>query len=70
MPEELVALKIIMLYQCEYYSSFGDTCRHKISSIRNRTVAALFAFYESKQQHRHAERFGNVLLCISGILVS
>uniref|UniRef100_A0A9J2Q2I2 Nuclear receptor domain-containing protein n=1 Tax=Ascaris lumbricoides TaxID=6252 RepID=A0A9J2Q2I2_ASCLU len=74
MPEELVTLKIIMLFRCGNYvnsessggSELCDETRRRI--IQCRVIAALFAFYQSINYPDYAERFGNVILTISGIV--
>jgi len=68
MPEELVVLKIIMLFQCEHLSGLSAAGRTAAIACRNRVIAGLFAFYESIGLMEHAERLGNVLLTISGIV--
>ncbi|VDN95319.1 unnamed protein product [Brugia pahangi] len=74
MPEELVTLKIIMLFR------YGSTNREneeseiskessaRITECRDRVIAALFAFYRFINLPNYAERFGNVILTISGII--
>ncbi|VDN52450.1 unnamed protein product [Dracunculus medinensis] len=76
MPEELVALKIIMLFRYGNHTSIGlteseisDETRQRIIQCRDHIIAALFAFYDSINYSNYAgERFGNVILTISGIV--
>uniref|UniRef100_F1L5M1 Nuclear hormone receptor family member nhr-19 n=1 Tax=Ascaris suum TaxID=6253 RepID=F1L5M1_ASCSU len=76
MPEELVTLKIIMLFRCGNYvnsessggSELCDETRRRIIQCRDKVIAALFAFYQSINYPDYAERFGNVILTISGIV--
>uniref|UniRef100_A0A0N5CQ71 Nuclear receptor n=1 Tax=Thelazia callipaeda TaxID=103827 RepID=A0A0N5CQ71_THECL len=72
MPEELVTLKIIMLFRygnTGYESNFLPLETSKqIIKCRNRIVAALFAFYRSIGFPDYPERFGNLILAISGII--
>ncbi|KAH7710027.1 Nuclear hormone receptor family member nhr-19 [Aphelenchoides avenae] len=76
LPEELVVLKILMLLSCGEVMGTANVGadltsaddRIKLLECRNRIVAALFHFYESMNVKNSAERFGNVLLSISGIV--
>lgn len=76
MPEELVTLKIIMLFRCGNHtgneltetSEISEEARRRIIQCRDRVIAALFAFYRSINYPNYAERFGNVVLTISGIV--
>ncbi|VDM39280.1 unnamed protein product [Toxocara canis] len=76
MPEELVTLKIIMLFRCGNFannrspegSELCDETRRRIIECRDRVITALFAFYQSINYPDYAERFGNVILTISGIV--
>uniref|UniRef100_A0A914ZTA5 NR LBD domain-containing protein n=2 Tax=Parascaris univalens TaxID=6257 RepID=A0A914ZTA5_PARUN len=76
MPEELVTLKIIMLFRCGNYvnsessggSELCDETRRRIIQCRDKVIAALVAFYQSINYPDYAERFGNVILTISGIV--
>ncbi|TKR93589.1 hypothetical protein L596_008012 [Steinernema carpocapsae] len=75
MPEELVVLKIIMLFQCgnhthieESTTNLSDETRRAIIECRNQVIAALFEHYRAIKYENHAERFGNVILTISGIV--
>uniref|UniRef100_A0A914C783 NR LBD domain-containing protein n=1 Tax=Acrobeloides nanus TaxID=290746 RepID=A0A914C783_9BILA len=81
-PEELVTLKLIMFFQfnSEHDSislSDGTELLSKILSqeasniianSRNKAIQALIAFYKSINLENYAERFGNVILSISGIV--
>ncbi|CEF70883.1 Nuclear hormone receptor, ligand-binding, core domain and Zinc finger, nuclear hormone receptor-type domain and Steroid hormone receptor family and Nuclear hormone receptor, ligand-binding domain and Zinc finger, NHR/GATA-type domain-containing protein [Strongyloides ratti] len=75
MPEELLTLKISMLYQCG--NNLSDTestlmiskkSRKKIIKEREKCYKALFLFYEHIKYKNYEERFGNVILTISGIV--
>ncbi len=114
MPEEMVTLKIIMLYSCGNHTQNGendnqqsperlfhdrggsiaedaatsficDASRRSILEWKSRVIAALFQFYRSVGYHNYegthssspqsasnlfvfAERFGNVVLSISGVV--
>uniref|UniRef100_A0A158R555 Nuclear receptor n=1 Tax=Syphacia muris TaxID=451379 RepID=A0A158R555_9BILA len=76
LPEELVVLKIIMLYRCGIHldqefpesSGISEETRLKINECRNRVILALFAFYRSINYPNYEERFGNLILMISGIV--
>jgi nuclear factor 4 len=75
MPEELVTLKIIMLYSCGNHSHtedgtlfISDESRKTILKWKNRVIAALFQYYKSIGYEAYEERFGNVVLTISGIV--
>uniref|UniRef100_A0A915PNP9 NR LBD domain-containing protein n=1 Tax=Setaria digitata TaxID=48799 RepID=A0A915PNP9_9BILA len=74
MPEELVTLKIIMLFRygassCENKGSqISEESNARIIEYRDRIIAALFAFYQFIEFPNYAERFGNVILTISGII--
>ncbi|KAI6234104.1 hypothetical protein M3Y99_00844700 [Aphelenchoides fujianensis] len=73
LPEELVCLKIIMLFHS--YSNHDDASpditdesRHAIWEFKNRTVTALFHHYRKIGYTNYEERFGNVVLTISGFV--
>ncbi|CAJ0936485.1 unnamed protein product, partial [Mesorhabditis belari] len=72
LPAELVTLKIIMLLQCgttqnEDQSDLCDESRKRCAHFKNQVIASLFKYYESVNMTNHEERFGNVVLMISGI---
>ncbi|EJW88447.1 hypothetical protein WUBG_00644 [Wuchereria bancrofti] len=74
MPEELVTLKIIMLFRYggrnreNEESEISKESSARITECRDRVIAALFAFYRFINFPNYAERFGNVILTISGII--
>ncbi|TMS39529.1 hypothetical protein L596_006039 [Steinernema carpocapsae] len=75
MPEELMTLKMILLFQCGNHTNLVDDCefmstetRRLMLQCKNDVIQALFAFYESIKYENYPERFGNVLLSISGII--
>ncbi|VDO53381.1 unnamed protein product [Onchocerca flexuosa] len=74
MPEELVTLKIIMLFRYgsrsheNEKSGISEESNAQIIECRDRVIAALFAFYRFIDFPNYAERFGNVILTISGII--
>ncbi|KAE9556025.1 hypothetical protein FO519_000771 [Halicephalobus sp. NKZ332] len=74
-PEELCALKIIMLFNCgnhyhteENLSFISEESRRTIIDIKNKVIAGLFQHYHHIRYDNYEERFGNVLLSISGIV--
>ncbi|KAI6184523.1 hypothetical protein M3Y97_00605600 [Aphelenchoides bicaudatus] len=74
MPEELVTLKIIMLFNYGNHGSFEETffitdeTRKTILEFKDQVVSALFSHYRNTQYKNYEERFGNVILTISGIV--
>ncbi|EFO23957.1 hypothetical protein LOAG_04530 [Loa loa] len=74
MPEELVTLKIILLFRYvsrsheNEESEISEESSARIIECRDRVIAALFAFYRFIDFPNYAERFGNVILAISGII--
>ncbi|KAK0399431.1 hypothetical protein QR680_003044 [Steinernema hermaphroditum] len=77
MPEELMTLKIILLFQCgdhsnaisdDDYGFISAESKRLMLQCKNEVIQALFAFYESIHLENYPERFGNVLLSISGII--
>lgn len=75
MPEELVTLKIIMLFNYgnhppEESQSFfiTDETRKIILEFKDKVISALFANYKITKYNNYEERFGNVILTISGIV--
>uniref|UniRef100_A0A914BVQ8 Uncharacterized protein n=1 Tax=Acrobeloides nanus TaxID=290746 RepID=A0A914BVQ8_9BILA len=74
-PEELVTLKIIMLFNCgnhfndeDNVSIISDNGRRISIDFKNHVIAALFQHYKVTSQQDYEERFGNVILLISGIV--
>lgn len=74
-PEELVTLKILLLFSCgnhtqheESAAFISDESRRMALKWKNRVISALFQFYKSIGHKSSAERFGNVVLLISGIV--
>uniref|UniRef100_A0A0N5A3L9 Nuclear receptor domain-containing protein n=1 Tax=Parastrongyloides trichosuri TaxID=131310 RepID=A0A0N5A3L9_PARTI len=75
MPEELLTLKISMLYQCGNHLNkdestllISEKSRKIIIDARNRCYEALFLYYKHIKYKNYEERFGNVILTISGIV--
>uniref|UniRef100_A0A915DKC4 Uncharacterized protein n=1 Tax=Ditylenchus dipsaci TaxID=166011 RepID=A0A915DKC4_9BILA len=75
MPEELVTLKIIMLFSCGNHTQNEDSTmfisdhgRRVVLEWKNKVISALFQFYKSVGYENYEERFGNVVLSISGIV--
>jgi len=75
MPEELVTLKIIMLFNYGNHAPdetqmffITDDTRKTILDFKDRVVSSLFAHYKSIGYENYEERFGNVILTISGIV--
>ncbi|CAI5442848.1 unnamed protein product [Caenorhabditis angaria] len=69
-PQELVAIKIIVLFNCgcsSEYSDISEPSRRSVLAFRNRVISALFAYYEQIGLPNYAERFGNVILILSGV---
>lgn len=69
-PQEVLALKIIILFNCSCsaeYCDISEPSRRAVQAFRNRVIAALFAYYEHIGLEDYAERFGNVILMVSGI---
>uniref|UniRef100_A0A914X7T2 Uncharacterized protein n=1 Tax=Plectus sambesii TaxID=2011161 RepID=A0A914X7T2_9BILA len=67
LPEELVSLKIIMLFDCDNVATLSEESRMTASEARKSVISALFAFYEWKGMVDAGERFGNVMLSMCGI---
>ncbi|CAD5233849.1 unnamed protein product [Bursaphelenchus xylophilus] len=70
-PEELVTLKIIMFCQCglRVPQKTPDDVTIFRSSI-DEIIKALFEFYKQSNLEMYEERFGNILLLISGIVAA
>uniref|UniRef100_A0A0K0FJN0 Nuclear hormone receptor family member nhr-19 (inferred by orthology to a C. elegans protein) n=1 Tax=Strongyloides venezuelensis TaxID=75913 RepID=A0A0K0FJN0_STRVS len=75
MPEELLTLKISMLYQCGNHFNDNESTlmiteksRKMIIEAKERCYKALFLFYKHIKYKNYEERFGNVILTISGIV--
>ncbi|KAH7720379.1 Nuclear hormone receptor family member nhr-19 [Aphelenchoides avenae] len=68
--EELLALKMILLYNCarQGEKTVSEDSTGAVVEWRNRVIGALFHFYHSVHYHGFEERFGDVVLAISGIL--
>uniref|UniRef100_A0A914HWD5 Uncharacterized protein n=1 Tax=Globodera rostochiensis TaxID=31243 RepID=A0A914HWD5_GLORO len=75
-PEELVTLKILLLFSCGNHNQNGNDAtlisnesRRLTSQWKDQVIAALFKFYSSVgRDESYAERFGNVVLLVSGIV--
>ncbi|PAV79678.1 hypothetical protein WR25_24925 [Diploscapter pachys] len=70
MPQELVALRIIMLMNCggtPEYSGLEEQTHKVTLAFRDKVIAALFAHYEHIEYPNFPERFGSVILMTSGI---
>uniref|UniRef100_A0AC35U4U1 Nuclear receptor domain-containing protein n=1 Tax=Rhabditophanes sp. KR3021 TaxID=114890 RepID=A0AC35U4U1_9BILA len=75
MPEELLTLKLIMLYHCGNHTHVDESSefisqesRRVICDARNNVINALFQFYKHIKYENYEERFGNVILLISGVV--
>ncbi|CAD5210197.1 unnamed protein product [Bursaphelenchus okinawaensis] len=78
MPEELVTLKVIMLFNYGNHLHHGndtedalyitDETRKVILEWKDRIIQALFQYYRKIGYKNYEERFGNVILTISGIV--
>ncbi|CAI4232735.1 unnamed protein product [Auanema sp. JU1783] len=69
--QELVALKIIMLFNYGRHSEYSDiseSTRKIVLMFRDKVIHSLFAHYKQLGIIDYAERFGNVILMISGII--
>lgn len=69
-PQEFVVIKIIVLFNCgcsSDYSEITEASRRVVLTFRNKVISALFAYYESIGQQNYAERFGNLVLMLSGV---
>lgn len=49
------------------YSEITEASRRIVLTFRNKVVSALFAYYESVGLQNYAERFGNLVLMLSGV---
>ncbi|CAD5215021.1 unnamed protein product [Bursaphelenchus xylophilus] len=77
LPEELVTLKIIMLFNYGNHVQHDsedavmyitDESRKVILEWKDRIIQALFQYYRKIGYKNYEERFGNVILTISGIV--
>ncbi|EGT38271.1 CBN-NHR-19 protein [Caenorhabditis brenneri] len=69
-PQEITVIKIIVLFNCgcsSDYSEITEASRRSVLSFRNRVISSLFAYYESVGLENYAERFGNLVLMLSGV---
>ncbi|KAF1763757.1 hypothetical protein GCK72_003702 [Caenorhabditis remanei] len=69
-PQEIVVIKIIVLFNCgcsSDYSEITEASRRVVLTFRNKVISALFAYYESVGLENYAERFGNLVLMLSGV---
>ncbi|KAI6175270.1 hypothetical protein M3Y97_00670000 [Aphelenchoides bicaudatus] len=67
LPEEFVTLKIIMFCQFGNTLNLSENQLSIINDFKNQVMSALFEFYKFKHMSNYEERFGNILLLISGI---
>ncbi|VDO57429.1 unnamed protein product [Haemonchus placei] len=71
LPQELVVLKIIMLFNLGNHtetSEISDESRKIVLAYRDQVISALFRYYESISYENYPERFGNLILMISGVI--
>lgn len=70
-PEELLLLKVLLLLSgADQPGVLSKETKRKLLDWRSRTISSLFQFYASKNQRNPEERFGNLLLSLSGIAAS
>ncbi|KAK6737567.1 hypothetical protein RB195_019961 [Necator americanus] len=70
LPQELVVLKIIMLFNCGNHtetSEISDESRKAVIAYRDQVISALFQYYQHICYQNYPERFGNLILMISGV---
>lgn len=70
LPQELVVLKIIMLFNLGNHSEsseISDESRKIVLSYRDQVISALFRYYQHISYENYPERFGNLILMISGV---
>ncbi|KJH52067.1 Ligand-binding domain of nuclear hormone receptor [Dictyocaulus viviparus] len=71
LPQELVVLKIIMLFNCGNHtesSEISDESRKTVLAYRDQVITALFQYYQHIHYKNYPERFGNLILMISGVI--
>ncbi|KAH7718550.1 Nuclear hormone receptor family member nhr-19 [Aphelenchoides avenae] len=74
--EEFLALKLVMLCQCgdhfvsDSHGSISDASRKLLEENRSDIVRALFTFYRCNKTSYPEERFGNLILAMSGIVTA
>ncbi|KAI6207071.1 hypothetical protein M3Y94_00987600 [Aphelenchoides besseyi] len=72
LPEELAVLKIIVLCQVAAFVHVDETsvdgASRLVDEYKNEVIEDLFRFYRHAQMKDYEERFGNLLLLISGIV--
>ncbi|KAK6737568.1 hypothetical protein RB195_019961 [Necator americanus] len=67
LPQELVVLKIIMLFNCGNHTEISDESRKAVIAYRDQVISALFQYYQHICYQNYPERFGNLILMISGV---
>ncbi|KAL3090968.1 hypothetical protein niasHS_007343 [Heterodera schachtii] len=76
-PEELVTLKILLLCSCGNHDQnvedggslfISNESRRMTSKWKDQVIAGLFQYYNHEGLKCSAERFGNIVLLISGIV--
>ncbi|CAD5210283.1 unnamed protein product [Bursaphelenchus okinawaensis] len=74
MPQELITLKIIMLFNFgnHFHSDKSDftiseTSRIRLNKLKDKVIKSMFEYYKCINYKNYEERFGNLILTISGI---